>query len=378
MIGLTITFPMQRLISIILIVIFVLFFNKEAFSQCVGSGLTSGKTFANNTSYGTLAFSSPSNAKNNDGSYATATATAVLISLQNTNYLTATNFGFTLPATALVCGIEASVVKKASGLNIVTYVSDNSVMLLKNGVLTGSNYASSTHWGTSNTTASYGSPTDSWGSTWTYSDINSSNFGVAFSANVYGLLGLATSANVDQIQLNVFYDVTPLAVQLESFTAIKNNEASFLSWVVNAENDFSNFIAQRSTDLNSWENIAEIKAQKSQQQYLFDDEKPQAGNNYYRIEMIDINGNISYSGISMVSEQLNQTLRLYPNPASDYLNITAKNSAHLILIRDEYGRVVKSINISLPTDNIKISITELKHGAYFVQIDESTLKLWKK
>ncbi|HLK29844.1 MAG TPA: T9SS type A sorting domain-containing protein [Puia sp.] len=371
---------MQKFVSIILIA-FVVLLGKNAMSQCTASGYANGSTFANDASTGSLAFGTPANAKNNDGSYASATATAVLLTLSNTNYLKATNFGFNLPATSVVCGVEVSVVKKASGLNIVAYVNDNTVKLFINGSITGNNNASATHWGTSNATTTYGSPTDSWGinpATLNYSNVNSSAFGVVFSANINGLAGLGTAANIDQVQVNVYYDITPLALGLESFTAIKNNGSCFLSWAVNRDNSYNNFVVQRSSDLNNWENIANIKAEQNQQQYLFDDEKLLAGNNYYRLQIINASGETSYSNISLVSGEQNEPARIYPNPASDNFNIAARPTTHNIQIRDEYGRIVKSLKISSPTDHIKIQIADLKSGAYFVQIDHSVLKLWKK
>ena len=350
--------------------------------QCTASGFTNGNSFVNDPSIGSLAFSIPTtNAKNNDGSYTSATAVATLLSSANTNYLKAADFGFNLPATAVVCGVEIKIVKKASGLNLLTSVTDNKVSLVINGTVSGNNYATSTSWPSSNTTSIYGGSNDKWGistSTLNYTNINSANFGVVFSANVVGFVGIGTAANIDQIQANVYYDVALLGMELESFTAIKNNESCFLSWAVNADNSFKNFVLQRSPDLNTWENISDIQAQSHQQQYLFDDETVPAGNNYYRLQMINLTGAVSYSNISMISGQSDEALRIYPNPASDNLTIAAKKTVHKISLIDEYGRTVKSISVSIPSNLIKVPIEDLKSGAYFVQIDNAVLKLWKK
>ncbi len=371
---------MHRPILLLVIIILVPFY-KDAQCQCIASGFANGSTFANDASTGSLAFSNPTFAQTNDGNYASATAVAFLLSTANTNYLKATNFGFNLPATAVVCGIEISVIKNASGLNLLSSVTDNKVSLFINGAISGNNYASSTSWGTSDATVVYGGTTDKWGisnSLLTYTNINSANFGVAFSAKVVGLAGLGTSANINQVQAKVYYDVTLLGMELESFTAIKNNGSCFLSWAVNADNSFKNFVLQRSSDLNIWQNISDIQAESNQQQYLFDDENFPAGNNYYRLQIIDLNGAISYSNISLISEQSDESLRIYPNPASDNFTIVAKKTPHIIFLRDEYGRIVKSLTVSTPTDNIKVSIADLKSGVYFVQIDDAALKLWKK
>ena len=61
-------------------------------------------------------------------------------------------------------------------------VYDNAVKLIKGGTVGGNNNASTTVWNIATTTATYGSPTDLWGQSWTASDINSANFGVVLSA----------------------------------------------------------------------------------------------------------------------------------------------------------------------------------------------------
>src|ERR1700733_10155429 len=75
-------------------------------AQCYSTGPTKGSVFGNDASYGSLAFTNPSNIQSSDNTYATATATAALFSVP-TNYLKVIGFTFPIsPPTSSLCGIE--------------------------------------------------------------------------------------------------------------------------------------------------------------------------------------------------------------------------------------------------------------------------------
>ncbi|MFK7809019.1 MAG: T9SS type A sorting domain-containing protein [Saprospiraceae bacterium] len=57
------------------------------------------------------------------------------------------------------------------------------------------------------------------------------------------------------------------------------------------------------------------------QQYIFqfDDRKPVAGDNYYRLKMVDLDGSTKYSNILLINRvgEDNLVFNLYPNPVAD-------------------------------------------------------------
>jgi hypothetical protein len=176
--------------------------------QCTSASNSAGTAVSSSFTGSSISFSSPLSILTSDNNRASAAALISLLEGQ-TEYLKATNFGFSIPASATICGIGVSVEKSATGIGNVlfleSYVTDNSVRLVKNNVVTGNNKATSTHWGTTDVTASYGGNGDSWGVTLLPADINNSNFGVAFSADVHGLVALIPSARVDHINITVYY-----------------------------------------------------------------------------------------------------------------------------------------------------------------------------
>lgn len=124
-----------------------------------------------------------------------------------TNYLRATNYGFSIPTNATIQGITVSINKSSSG-NTAPFLRDNVVSLVKAGTIQSTNKAiTGTSWSNNNVLAvvNYGGAADLWATTWTAADINDTNFGVAFA-------GINASANnrtatVDYIRVTVSYSI---------------------------------------------------------------------------------------------------------------------------------------------------------------------------
>ena len=178
--------------------------------QVTGSGTTvevggNVTMTANNTSGArspstAAGWTTSTNVASSNNAYATASIAA---SGQSAN-LDSTGFGFTIPTGATITGIQVDIERKASA---TSSIEDYDVYVLKGGSATGiTDHASTTDWTTSDATRSYGNSSDLWGTTWTVTDINASNFGVRLKA--LNLTTSAKTASVDWVQITVFY--TPL------------------------------------------------------------------------------------------------------------------------------------------------------------------------
>ena len=180
-------------------------------------------TGASVTGVGTVAWTSPGSITADDTSY----ATCALANSAQSNYLSATNFGFSIPAGSTINGIQVSIMRQRSSFSSPD-IRDTVVSLIKGGTVTGANRAAtSTNWPTSMGTASYGTTSDLWGATWTPADINASDFGVALSANSTG--SSSRTASVDYMQITVTYtppDTTAPTVSSIAPTSAQTNAAS--------------------------------------------------------------------------------------------------------------------------------------------------------
>ena len=152
---------------------------------------------------GTIAWTNTSNIFVSDDSRASAQLIEV-----TSNYLTATNFLFSIPSTAFIEGIAARVEKSipASGDGVVR---DFSVRLIVSGTIQGADKAdTATNWPTSDAYVRYPSVStlDLWGiSGLTPATINASNFGFAISAENIGSFSLGRQVRVDHVEITIYY-----------------------------------------------------------------------------------------------------------------------------------------------------------------------------
>jgi hypothetical protein len=125
-------------------------------------------TSGTNTNSG-VAWTSPGNITLDDGSNAVVATTAG----QNSQQLTGTGLGFSVPTNATIVGIELTV------HGMVSTSQQQFVRLTKDGTnIAGSNKTATQ--GTTANTVTYGSSADLWGTTWAPSDVNASTFGGQF------------------------------------------------------------------------------------------------------------------------------------------------------------------------------------------------------
>jgi RHS repeat-associated protein len=146
-------------------------------------------------------WSNPSNAQASDNAYATASLSSLVADSQ---YLTETGFGFTVPSTATVTGLQVQVERNGQASS-GSQVNDQTVQLVSAGSAVGTNKADTgTNWPASDTTASYGGAADTWSATLTPSVANASGFGVEVRVQSSGSAG-TRAANVDGLQATVNY-----------------------------------------------------------------------------------------------------------------------------------------------------------------------------
>ena len=166
-------------------------------STPVASPQNSATAGANATGTGTVAWAGAGNIASAGTPYATAATSA----FNSSNYLQATNFGFTIPAGSTINGIQVAINRQGSSTSFTLGVTDNQIRLMKNGAVVGDDKGTDTNWPTTMAVANYGGTSDVWGTTWTTANINATNFGVAISA-----ASLASrTATVDYVRVTVTY-----------------------------------------------------------------------------------------------------------------------------------------------------------------------------
>lgn len=151
-----------------------------------------------------------------------------LNSNSSSKYMECTGFDFSIPDTATINGIKLNIERRAQYND---YMRDKNVELIKDGtILHQSDKAdTSTFYTTSDVVVSYGSATDLWKTNWTAADINSSDFGIAFSVRNDSNNGWAWAA-VDYIAITVDYTEidTPPTIKQSAGACASMNQVSVI------------------------------------------------------------------------------------------------------------------------------------------------------
>lgn len=130
-----------------------------------------------------------------NSTYASSTCTDFIF---HTSYLHLTTFGFSI--TEQVVGIKLTITGYVTSQSATSFT----VKLLKSGTPISGSSGSSNNFDLpeSNGDTSFGGPTDLWGTTWSTSEVNASNFGV----RAYGTMILNTTATyyTDAVEITIY------------------------------------------------------------------------------------------------------------------------------------------------------------------------------
>jgi hypothetical protein len=352
-------------------------------AQCIASGPNSPGIATNNSYTGSdYTFADPLYSLSSNNNRAVASTALSLLGGQ-TAHLQATDFGFSIPIAATICGIEVHIEKSATDLLLgFTSVKDDSVCIIKGGIrITGTNLSQNIQWSEDNDAISnYGHNTELWGTSWTPTDINSSNFGVAISAQVQGIVGLRPEVRVDYISITVYYlEPTTLpaqSIQFDVANGIKNT--AVLSWKPTDMEEAASYKVERSVNGTKWEALNGTPQKSTISPLLtFTDDQPLPGKSFYRLKKMGVSGEIRYSTV-LPFEAINITsLKCYPNPFTSFIKVTGALAGEQVAITDIYG---KRLYLSSPAINniIKIDVSHLQPGMYVISTGKKKIKIQKK
>lgn len=305
-------------------------------------GPLSGSVSSNISLAGSSAsWSNPSNALSSDNSYASASLSS---NGDFTDYLQITNFGFNISGSNTIVGIEVEIERFGDK------VKDNHVRIIKGGSISTTDQSATANWPNTdpNSYRLYGANNDLWGETWTPSDINASDFGIAISARRVGGGGGAAVPNIDHIRITVYFEI-PLPVKLTHFSARAERQQAHLQWETAWEEGNSHFEVQRSFGNLRFETIGYVPGGNNSNDliaYDFVDTSPSPGNNYYRLKQHDFNGSFAFSETIRVRvEAAALEYRIF-NTLITSITLTINDpspEAYTLGIIDQSGKLIKQI-----------------------------------
>lgn len=172
--------------------------------------------------------------------------------------------------------------------------------------------------------------------------------------------------------------LSPLPIELLSFSIQKKNQFANLNWQTIDEENNASFHIERLSKNSEWEEIGNIKAKRNSthlSQYEFIDKKPLIGLNYYRLRLQDLAGQSSYSNIATVSF-LEENRLVTPNPVQDWFFLQTEQKISNIYLFDELGREVSSQCVIDSTESgFHFHTEQLPSGIYFLKVDQEVLRI---
>ena len=168
-------------------------------------------------------------------------------------------------------------------------------------------------------------------------------------------------------------DNSLLPVELTTFNAYRKGNSSAVVWETASERNVNFFQIERSTDARTFTNIGQVKAFGNTTQahkYLFMDDKPNAGINYYRLKIVDADDKFEYSRTVSVQYDKKVKAWVYPNPVSEKLILErdAEGAGRYNLeITDAVGRIYFNAK-NIDNQQYSLDFNNFTSGMYFVKM----------
>jgi hypothetical protein len=209
--------------------------------------------------------------------------------------------------------------------------------------------------------------------------------GTSTEISAFGQFETITGFNVNGICATV-------PVELESFTAIVNNNNVLLQWSTATETNNSGFNIERKSSLSDWETIGFVTGfgtTTEPRSYSYNDAYLNAGSYVYRLKQVDYDGSFEYSDIvevvtnSPVEYTLDQN---YPNPFNPATKIRFTISELRFAILKVYdvlgNEIAILVNEELPAGEYEVefdaSLYNLSSGFYFVRMEAGSFTTTRK
>jgi hypothetical protein len=168
-----------------------------------------------------------------------------------------------------------------------------------------------------------------------------------------------------------------LPLTLLNFNGSKQSTCNTLIWNTAIEENTKAFDVQLSIDNGQWKTIGTVAANGTGNgSYAFNHNNPPASKNWYRLQMVDVDGTFTYSRIILLNNTSsgNVSISVYPNPTSDMINISVGNdflNTKFSLYNIE-GTLLQSKLIT--TSNVQLSINNYPRGTYLLKFENGMME----
>ena len=175
---------------------------------------------------------------------------------------------------------------------------------------------------------------------------------------------------------NYGYSISVVPVKFTSFTSAKSKDGILLYWAIESNDNINTYDVQSANDGVNFKSIAIVNGTVGVNKYSYSHAQKQSNNLFYRIIAIEKDGNKVNSKIIRVANSDNEnTLNVYPNPATTFINIELPKiqaGIYNVTIVNVFGQILQTksyTNISnTPVLTLPIN-SNFSKGLYYVTVN---------
>jgi surface protein len=164
------------------------------------------------------------------------------------------------------------------------------------------------------------------------------------------------------------------------FGGFTKNDIVNLEWIVTDENDLSRYDVYSSTDGINFSlcgSVTATMAERGLKTYQFQDLSNKAALVYYRLKAINNDETGEWSSTVAINTNksvVNKPLKVYPNPATDFINLEFDGidaSNFNVLVMDMSGKVVYKLDgVQTAINQYTLALNGIESGMYIVQLSD--------
>jgi len=182
---------------------------------------------------------------------------------------------------------------------------------------------------------------------------------------------------------------TPLPVELANFSGKAFDNFNELNWTTLSEINNDRFELERSVNGTEFIKVGTVEGKGTTSEtsdYVFDDEKIENRNYYYRLKQIDFNGKYKYSGIILLKREVSKddlVSLIFPNPFTDVVNISFNKQIKESVLVELFDLAGKKIYSQIhPSEGVHITVNfsnvALGSGTFLMKISVGGEVSYKK
>ena len=171
--------------------------------------------------------------------------------------------------------------------------------------------------------------------------------------------------------LDTLVVVAPLPTTLHSLEAYRVGEVAKIKWKTTSQVDVSHYIVEHRESDSTYQEAGTLSMDPSGR-YVFDHLAPSNGDNFYRIKIVDRDGQFDYSVVKYVFFDKEGRLEVYPNPASAAINLKLEEEwlgeALRLEIVNPMGQTVSAKEFVVENTTVTLDISSLPSAYYFLRV----------